>query len=120
MPCDCDWEQPEFYVATIRTARKTHRCDECYGLIAIKEKYEHVSAKWDGAITSYKTCARCLSLRSYTTDSIKCVCWSHGSMIEDCIETLKEYSCELPGLLFGGYKLMLRAQKSDKYLGNSV
>ena len=117
MTCTCDSELPEFYTAKMRIARKQHRCNECYSTIPRIEKYEYVSAKWEGKIANFKTCERCLVLRNYVESSIKCVCWSHENMIEDCIETLKEYAHELPGLLFGGYRRMLRAQKRNKYIG---
>jgi hypothetical protein len=36
-------------------------------------------------------------------------------MIEDCIESLREYKHELPGLLFGGYRRKIIIEKAKIY-----
>ena len=115
MNCFCDYERPIFYVKKIRTARKVHRCNECYSAIVPGKKYEHVSGKWDDRVGSYKTCQRCLDLRNYTTDNVPCLCFSHGNIIEDCIEALREYAHELPGLLFRGYRLKILAERQPSF-----
>jgi hypothetical protein len=122
MGCYCDYEQPEFYNSAMRTARKLHRCNECARAIRPGEQYEYVSGKWDGEIGKFKTCQRCLDLRNYTTSNIPCACWSHGNMIEDCIESLREYQHELPGLLFGGYRRKSLIEKVEffKNLGQHL
>ena len=59
----CDDCHTEFHKETIRTARKEHKCYECHKPILPGEKYEYVSAKWDGQISTVKTCSICLELR---------------------------------------------------------
>lgn len=86
-------------------------CVECNNTIAIGTRYEYVSGKWDGHIDSFKTCLKCVALKDYTLSNVPCLCWSHGNLIEDCIETLKEYRHELPGLLFGGYRIIATNKK---------
>jgi hypothetical protein len=116
MGCECYYdERPAFYVSRMRTARKIHRCYECARAILPGERYENVAAKWDGRVDDIKTCQRCLDLRNYTTSNIPCVCWSHGNMIEDCIESLREYKRELPGLLFGAYRRKIIIEKAEFY-----
>ena len=116
MTCFCDYEQPKFYVKSIRTARKIHRCCECYSAIIIGQKYEHVSGKWE-EIDTFKTCMHCVNLRDYTVNNVPCICWSHGNLIEDCIETLREYAHELPGILFKGYRFVIAAKRQPKFKG---
>jgi hypothetical protein len=101
---------PKFYSKSMRVARKAHKCYECGNKIEPGTRYENVSAKWEEGFEEFKTCPKCLELRDYTIchGHIPCLCWSHGSMIDDCIETLKEYAHELPGMLFGGYRLLAK------------
>ena len=54
--CSCDYDAPEFWVATIRRARKQHRCDECFKPIMPGEQYEAVAAFGDGGFYAPKTC----------------------------------------------------------------
>jgi hypothetical protein len=62
--CSIDVEEfPDFHVAEIRTARKSHKCCECKAEILPGQKYEHVSAKWDGKVSTVKTCILCTKIR---------------------------------------------------------
>jgi hypothetical protein len=115
MACYCDYEAPEFYKAAIRKARKAHRCNECACVIRPGERYEYVSGMWDGDISTNKTCSRCLELRQYTQGHVPCFCWFHGEMVEEAIETLREYAHELPGLLFGGYRRKVLIERNESY-----
>lgn len=58
----------EFYHETMRTARKQHKCLECYRSIEPGEQYERVRAKWDGNISEYKTCQQCLAVREWLNE----------------------------------------------------
>lgn len=58
-----DGDPCEFHKSTIRTAKKEHICGECDRKIHPGEKYEYISAKYDGEIFSVTTCIDCLSLR---------------------------------------------------------
>lgn len=86
MGCFCDYEQPAFYEATERTARKRHRCCECGHDIQPGEKYEYVSGKWDGQLGSFHTCEACADLR----DSLSAGggCFQHGGLDEEYYEYL--------------------------------
>jgi hypothetical protein len=81
--CYCDYDRPAFYVASIRMARKVHRCDECGGEIRPGEQYEHVSAKWDGSIGTVSTCRHCHDLRVWTKNNVPCLCVMHGNQDEE-------------------------------------
>ena len=64
--CACisieDYDPPGFWCETTRTARKPHKCCVCWRKIQPGEKYEHVAGKWEGKISTFKTCADCQSL----------------------------------------------------------
>ena len=115
--CYCDGPYPEFYHAERRTARKHYRCDECGRAIAISERYEHVRAKWEGDIGSYKTCPRCLALRDYVEAHVPCFCWNHHNMIEEALATADAYAHETVGLQFGALRrkvLIYRGKPLEK------
>ncbi len=70
MDCSCEidvhYEDGEPVVCRsekIVTAKKQHKCHECYRIIVAGEQYER--AKWicDGRWELHKTCSDCLSLR---------------------------------------------------------
>lgn len=113
--CYCDYEPSTVYSKTMPIARKQHRCDECFRPIAPGEQYERVFGVWDGDASTFRTCAQCLALREYVLAHVPCLCWSHGSMIDDCISTADEYAHEAPGLLFGARRrqaLIYRAKRT--------
>jgi len=113
--CYCDYDEPKFYFNKLVKARKQHKCDECRNIIQKGETYERVSAMWDDyAPDTYRTCSKCLDLRNYTKQNVPCVCWCHTTMRDDCMEALKEYSHELPGLLFRGYRLLLKTKSKNR------
>ena len=86
MGCYCDYDQPAFYSATVRTAKKQHKCCECGHTIEPGEKYENVAGKWDGRIGSYHTCEACADLRDSLADSGGC--FYHGGLNDEYYEYL--------------------------------
>lgn len=112
MSCYCDYDQPEFFRSSQHKARKDHRCYECGRKIPPGEVYERSVGKWDGQISSHAVCLGCVTLRSYTESNVPCVCWLYGSMIEDCLGAVKEYAHELPGMLFGFYRILVNNRRS--------
>jgi hypothetical protein len=103
--CFCDYDAPEFYSSTIRTARKQHKCFECGNHIIAGDKYEYVFGKWGGDIGRYKTCSHCVDLRTWTHNNVPCLCWAHGNLFDDCLEAIEEAAWRAPketgGLRFG-------------------
>lgn len=104
MSCYCDYDPASFYVRDIRRARKRHVCEECNGIISPGEKYEHVTGKWDDVAT-FKTCSRCVDLRTWVKNNVPCFCWAHGRMLDDAHEAVLEahYRAgeEVAGIRFG-------------------
>lgn len=87
MECSCsvsrdhgDW--PSCYKEIIRTARKEHKCYECYRKILPGEQYEYVSGIWDGVPESYKTCIDCKRLRDVFFSD-----WTFGMIWEDILNS---------------------------------
>lgn len=46
-----------------RRARKGYRCEECRTAIAVGEKYEYLSGKFDGDFMTARTCLVCVEIR---------------------------------------------------------
>ena len=74
---------PEFHERTIRTARKEHVCFECRDTIAKGSKYEHVVGKWDGYVSTHKTCTLCVEIRNHFACGNG---WIYGEVWHDLAE----------------------------------
>lgn len=73
-----DYEEADFYSASLRRARKEYRCCECDDTILPGDLHEYVCGRWDGLFATYRTCARCVNIRAdYFPDG-----WLFGSMAE--------------------------------------
>lgn len=116
MDCYCDYDAPEFYYAEIRKARTEHKCSECFSPIHKGERYEHVLGKWDGDVSTFDTCDRCLALKEYVEAHVPCFCWTHGHVREDALDTAREYDIDAPGLLFGAYRreVLIRGRMRER------
>lgn len=112
MECFCDYDPPEAWSSKEQTARKEHRCEECNRSIQPGEKYEYVWGKWDGIVSVFKTCSRCLEIRRFVKASVPCFCWAHGSLHDDARETARQYAHEADGLLFGTYRRIEIARRA--------
>ncbi len=112
--CFCDYDAPVFYSRTMPKARKVHQCFECGGAILPGETYESVSGKWD-YVETFKTCARCVDLRTWVKNNLPCVCWGHGNLHDDLSENVREAtyraSEETAGLRFGFLRRMVAIEK---------
>lgn len=102
--CYCDCEQPEFWTQNVRRARKSHRCCECGSDIKPGEQYEAYSGKWDGYVTSYSTCERCLAFRQWYAANRPCFCWCFTEMFDAVRDDVEDQGHvmlkEAPGFLF--------------------
>lgn len=115
MTCDLDDDDiARLYKSQMRTARKEHKCSECRGPILKGENYEYVSGLWQSSFRTFKTCDRCLDIRDYTLSHTPCVNWSHGGLILDCHEKIEQYQDELPGMMFGLLRLIVKAKNHGK------
>ena len=116
--CSCDYNPATFYSASIQKARKQHKCHECSGIILPGEQYEYVAGLWDGNFDYFKTCSRCVDLRTWVKNNIPCVCWAHGNLREDLREATQEASWRAPeetrGIQFGFLRRMVAIDKFNK------
>jgi hypothetical protein len=68
----------EVHRARVVKARKEHRCDECGETIKARDLYENATGLWEGIWETYKTCARCVLVRS---DFFRG--WLYGNLVAD-------------------------------------
>lgn len=116
--CDHDWDtMPSFYKEETRTARKVHKCSECYcACIQPGDKYRVVSGLWEGKFEEFKTCAACDEIADFMKDNAECFCPSLGdlySMAHDEIHELRG----IPGVQFGFGRLMVARQRRQRFYG---
>lgn len=71
-------EVAEFHSASLVRARKKHVCGECADPIKPGALYERVRGKWEDTWSEFKTCARCVNIR---TDYFRT--WFYGNMVAD-------------------------------------
>ena len=109
--CVCDYDAPTLYCDRMVTARKQHKCSECFRVIQSGERYEYVFGVWDGRPDRFKTCARCLAVKEYVKAHVPCFCWAHGSILDDAYNTVEGYAHEVPGLLFGYWRRYAATRK---------
>lgn len=85
--CSCDidsCDMPKVVRAKIRTARKSHVCEECGGVIPKGKRYEYVRGLWDSDWSTHRTCLACVRIRTRYCPT----CFAHGGvahMIEECL-----------------------------------
>ena len=103
--CSCDFESPTLYRARVVRARKAHRCQECCRAICKGDQYEQHTGMFDGIFYSGKTCQRCLDLRQYIETHAQYFCFSHGNLIDDAWDELREWGWpDGTGILFGALR----------------
>jgi hypothetical protein len=78
------------YRATLRRARKTHRCDECGRTIEQGEQYEVAQGLSDegGSWWGGKTCSHCMTARSFLL--VECQGFGHTAVLEELAEHWEE------------------------------
>jgi hypothetical protein len=60
-----DLEIPEFFNEEVVQARKEHKCYECRRTIEKGWYYHRSTGKWDGQVSTYKTCNRCTMIQKW-------------------------------------------------------
>lgn len=113
--CSCDAEMPEFHGASVRTARKPHKCYECSCPIQPGEKYEYTFGKWEGDISIFKTCLHCVELRDWAKISVPCFCWVYGDIHENIRDLVSEACKDMPsGWVFEWGRRMVRIRRRQR------
>lgn len=116
MDCYCDYDAPEYYrLRLVKAARKQHRCEECGRAILPGERYENVHGKWEGAVSTLKTCANCLDIRQFVANSVPCFCWAHGNMLDEARDAIQDAywraGDEVKGLFMGYGRLVIAGRR---------
>jgi hypothetical protein len=63
--CSCDdGEGPEFFNQKMQKAKKDYRCCECGKTIPASSIYQYTIGKWDGDMSTYRTCQTCVDVRA--------------------------------------------------------
>lgn len=87
----CDVDEPAFYSAVDRTARKQHKCCECDAPIERGEKYVVCTGKWENGVETFRQhaacCEACMFMRDKLFDGEECV--PFGGMWEEYDELYK-------------------------------
>ncbi len=60
-------DRPGCFNSITRTARKDHKCCECWRTIKAGEKYQYSSGVWDGEPDSFKQCLNCHDIMNLTS-----------------------------------------------------
>jgi hypothetical protein len=78
-----DAEPAEFLTVQRHRARRTHKCSECRREIQIGERYQKISAVWDGEFSVTKTCSHCESAAAWLIE--RCGGYPIGMAREDLL-----------------------------------
>lgn len=60
-----DFSPPEFYSVDTPRARKLYCCYECNEDIVAGAQHERVTGKWDGVVSTHRTCLSCVEIRNH-------------------------------------------------------
>lgn len=103
-----------------RTARKTHRCDECCSQIRPGERYRYVWGICDGEPSSIKTCLACVEAEKWYIDECQ-----HQSdawwWVGDLDQTILEMARDIKS--FAGYRHVVgirRRRRAARKYGSSA
>ena len=110
MTCSCDYEQPRFLHIQKHKVRKEKTCYECGRTIEKGELYERTYGAWD-EVCVFNLCVQCFSLRDYVIDRVPCFCVGYGNLLDEAMETVREYAAESPGLFFGAARLYIKSKQ---------
>ena len=114
--CECDIDgYSTFSTVRIRTAKKQHKCTECFGPIIPGDRYEYASGKQEGEMWDNKTCPRCLALIDWITAHVPCFCRMYGGLFED--ERMPEMihkARETPGFAFGILRRIVAIERAKR------
>lgn len=84
-----DYEPSEFGSKVLRQAKKPHACSECERQILPGEEYEYATGKWEGEMSTFKTCRHCVAARDWLIE--QCDGYAYGGVRQDLEDHRDEY-----------------------------
>lgn len=122
--CVCDYDAPLFHSIRVVKAKKQHKCYECRALIFPGEKYKYTVGRWDGSgVDTFRTCQNCSDLEQWVRNNVPCVCWTHGNMLEELRDNVRDACDRAPtetaGLMFGFFRRLYHIRKVEKERRNA-
>jgi hypothetical protein len=94
---DYDGDPAEVFHASVVTARKRHKCDECGEPIEPRQRYERSSGKWDGVWSVWRLCLPCRDISAEFSDNGRVFGelwpemernWDEGAHLQACLNRL--------------------------------
>jgi hypothetical protein len=93
--CSCDsGESAVFQTTTQPRARKVYSCEECDAPIAVGERYERLSGKWEGSLSVFHFCLDCALWTDAFMAEQRRVCECSGWQIGALWEEIREHELE--------------------------
>ncbi|MDE2024883.1 MAG: hypothetical protein KGJ07_00140 [Patescibacteria group bacterium] len=86
--CNYDYDAPRVYSDSVRKARKTHKCSECFRLINIGESYKYIFGIYGKDTSQFKTCSHCSEAQSWLF--FTCGSFLHGDLQKEIHEHATE------------------------------
>lgn len=92
----CNALEPAWAQSTTPKARVEHACYACGETIPPGHRYHRITGQWDGALETYKHCARCWTMYRALANEIGD---EHVELGLDCGETWESVIGEIPDVL---------------------
>jgi len=94
--CVCDVDgYPDFSVTEYPRARKAYRCEECRGAIKPGERHVKNTTKWEGDVSSTRSCLECEAWAKVFVEAQRRECgegcWIVGSLWSGIREFCEEH-----------------------------
>ena len=115
--CECDIDgYLAFSTASMRKAKKAHKCSECHGPIVPGDVYEYAAGKQEGEMWDSKTCPRCLALVEWIRAHVPCYCRVYGGLFEEDerLSDMVHQARQTPGFAFGILRRIVAINKAKE------
>jgi len=111
--CTCDvYDSPDFEAYGFRRAFKEHRCVECRRIIHRGARYAYYTQKWEGRVSTTKTCLRCdaLSVAFHAVKDEPHCTYEFGGLRQ----AIRECADEMPGY-WSAFRAAVKLERRELY-----